>query len=139
MFGTKVDMQQQAAERVEDLKERGFAHAGLYDPAGVGGTHVMYVLHHADQPSLYHGLPDDPRISPMVRIWKGLAKPIALAGLALAALGGFFHYTRIGPNEVSIDDELDARDEVTRIRAREAERRREAGLDTGTDEEHNDA
>ena len=59
MFGTKEDMKEQAAERIEDLKERGFENAGLYDPAGVGGTHVMYVLHHADQPALYHGLPEE--------------------------------------------------------------------------------
>jgi formate dehydrogenase iron-sulfur subunit len=74
----------------------------------VGGTHVMYVLHHADQPTLYHGLPENPKISAMVYLWKGLAKPLALAGIAVAALAGFFHYTRVGPNEVSAADELEA-------------------------------
>ncbi|HEY4352365.1 MAG TPA: formate dehydrogenase N subunit beta transmembrane domain-containing protein, partial [Paraburkholderia sp.] len=116
VFGTKVDMIAHAEERIVDLKERGFEHAGLYNPAGVSGTHVMYVLHHADQPSLYHGLPDNPTISPMVRVWKGIAKPLALAGIALTALAGFFHYTRVGPNEVTEDDELAARDEARRIR-----------------------
>src|SRR5205823_12072352 len=47
VFGTKEDMKLHAAERVADLKSRGFEQAGLYDPPGVGGTHVMYVLHHA--------------------------------------------------------------------------------------------
>ncbi|HZT56431.1 MAG TPA: formate dehydrogenase N subunit beta transmembrane domain-containing protein, partial [Burkholderiaceae bacterium] len=108
MFGTKQAMKDQAAERIEDLKERGFEKAGLYDPAGVGGTHVMYVLHHADKPSLYHGLPDEPKISPMVSLWKGFAKPLALAGIALTALAGFFHYTRIGPNETTDAEEADA-------------------------------
>ena len=108
MFGTKEDMKAQAADRIEDLKERGFEKAGLYDPAGVGGTHVMYVLHHADQPGLYHGLPKDPKISPMVRIWKGVAKPLALAALALTAVSGFFHFTRVGPNEVEESDETAA-------------------------------
>jgi formate dehydrogenase iron-sulfur subunit len=112
MFGTKEDMKQQAADRIEDLKERGFEHAGLYDPAGVGGTHVMYVLHHADKPSLYHGLPDNPRISPMVRVWKGIAKPLALAALAATAVAGFFHFTRIGPNEVEAPDEAAAKAEL---------------------------
>ena len=37
-----------------------------YDPPGVGGTHVMYVLHHADKPELYADLPKDPKISPLV-------------------------------------------------------------------------
>ena len=32
------DMKQHAAERIEDLKSRGFEQAGLYDPQGVGGT-----------------------------------------------------------------------------------------------------
>jgi formate dehydrogenase iron-sulfur subunit len=121
MFGTKEDMHQQAADRIVDLKERGFQNAGLYDPAGVGGTHVMYVLHHADRPSLYHGLPDNPKISAMVSLWKGLAKPLALAGIAFAAVAGFFHYTRVGPNEVTEEDEAEAQRE-----ADEARRSREA-------------
>ena len=78
VFGTKEEMKEHAAERVEDLKSRGFEHAGLYDPAGVGGTHVMYVLHHADQPQLYNDLAHDPHISPAVRLWKGLSKPTVL-------------------------------------------------------------
>jgi len=108
MFGTKEDMKQHAAERIEDLKERGYDNAGLYDPAGVGGTHVMYVLHHADRPALYHGLPNNPSISPMVGLWKGVTKPLALLGMAAAAVAGWFHYTRVGPNEVSREEEAEA-------------------------------
>jgi formate dehydrogenase iron-sulfur subunit len=108
MFGTKQAMKDQAAERIVDLKERGFDKAGLYDPAGVGGTHVMYVLHHADQPSLYHGLPDAPRISPLVALWKGAAKPLALLALGAAAVGSFFHYVVKGPLEVSPEAEREA-------------------------------
>jgi formate dehydrogenase subunit gamma len=115
-------MKVQAADRIEDLKERGFANAGLYDPAGVGGTHVMYVLHHADQPSLYHGLPDNPRISPMVGLWKGVAKPLALAGIVLTALAGFFHYTRVGPNEVSKEEEAEALHAARQIKGAKRER-----------------
>jgi len=108
MFGTKESMKEHAAGRIEDLKERGFEKAGLYDPAGVGGTHVMYVLHHADRPAIYHGLPNNPSISPMVGLWKGVTKPLALLGMAAAAVAGFFHYTRVGPNEVSRDEEAEA-------------------------------
>ena len=112
MFGTKKSMKDQAAERIADLKERGFDKAGLYDPAGVGGTHVMYVLHHADQPSLYQGLPNDPKISPMVSLWKGISKPLAMAALGAAALGSLFHFITKGPNEVSkeLEDEMDRKD-----------------------------
>jgi formate dehydrogenase iron-sulfur subunit len=114
VWGTKEDMQQHAAERIEDLKSRGFENAGLYDPAGVGGTHVMYVLHHADQPDLYNGLPVDPQISPMVGLWKGVTKPLALAGIALTALAGFFHFIRVGRNETHDEDEIAAAQEIAK-------------------------
>jgi formate dehydrogenase iron-sulfur subunit len=104
-FGSKEDMIEHAAERVVDLKERGYSTAGLYDPQGVGGTHVMYVLKHADKPQIYHGLPADPRISPMVGLWKGVLKPIALLGMALTALGAFFHYVKVGPNDADADED----------------------------------
>src|SRR5476649_1944483 len=107
MFGTKTDMKDWAQERIVDLKSRGFEQAGLYDPPEVGGTHVMYVLHHADQPSLYSGLPDKPHISAVVEAWKGFIKPLALFGIAAAALAGFFHAITIGPNEVTEADEIE--------------------------------
>jgi formate dehydrogenase iron-sulfur subunit len=105
-----------AGERVIDLKSRGFENAGLYDPPGVGGTHVMYVLHHADRPSLYAGLPDNPKISVLVEVWKGLLKPLAVAGVALAAVSGFLHWITAGPNEVQRREALNAWSEsVARI------------------------
>ncbi len=111
-FGSKVDMLEYAETRIVDLKERGYDKAGLYDPQGVGGTHVMYVLHHADKPSLYHGLPDNPSISPLVSLWKGVAKPLATLALAGIALGSLFHYVTKGPNEVSkeTEDEIEKED-----------------------------
>jgi formate dehydrogenase iron-sulfur subunit len=114
VFGSKEDMKQHAAERVEDLKSRGFEKAGLYDPQGVSGTHVMYVLHHADQPHLYNDLPDTPHIAHTVRLWKGFAKPLGLAAMALTVLAGFFHYIRVGPNETDEGDEHQAADEAVK-------------------------
>lgn len=104
VFGSKEDMIHHAEGRVADLKERGYQNAGLYDPQGVGGTHVMYVLQHADQPELYAKLPNDPSISPMVSLWKGITKPLASFGLGLAVLAGFFHYMTAGPNEVEDEE-----------------------------------
>jgi formate dehydrogenase iron-sulfur subunit len=109
VFGSKQDMTEHAQERIEDLKSRGFDQAGLYDPAGVGGTHVMYVLHHADQPRLYSGLPEKPRISPTVGLWKGATKPLALFAIVATAAIGFLHYIGIGPNETDEQDEEGAR------------------------------
>ena len=104
-FGSKEDMIEYAGERVVDLKERGYEQAGLYNPAGVGGTHVMYVLQHADRPGLYHGLPANPKISAWVSLWKGAAKPLAVAAMIGAAVAGFFHYMKVGPSEPHEDDD----------------------------------
>ena len=105
VFGSKEDMIDHANDRIADLKERGFDQAGLYDPAGVGGTHVMYVLHHADQPQLYNDLPKEPTISPTVGLWKCVLKPLATAAMLFTALAGFFHYVTVGPNDAEADEE----------------------------------
>ena len=111
-FGGKAEMIRHAETRVADLRERGFVKAGLYDPPGVGGTHVMYVLQHADRPELY-GLPKDPAISPLVELWKGAAKPLAIATMALVGLASLFHYVTKGPNAVSreIEKEIEHEEE----------------------------
>ena len=111
-FGGKAEMIRHAETRVADLRERGFTEAGLYDPPGVGGTHVMYVLQHADRPELY-GLPKDPAISPLVELWKGAAKPLAIATMALVGLASLFHYVTKGPNAVSreIEKEIEHEEE----------------------------
>ena len=111
-FGGKAEMIRHAGTRVADLRERGFTEAGLYDPPGVGGTHVLYVLQHADRPELY-GLPKDPAISPLVELWKGAAKPLAIATMALVGLASLFHYVTKGPNAVSreIEKEIEHEEE----------------------------
>jgi formate dehydrogenase iron-sulfur subunit len=110
VFGTKEDMKKHAADRVADLKSRGYAKAGLYDPPGVGGTHVMYVLHHADTPRIYSNLPEDPRISPVVQAWKGVSKYFGFAAMGVVAAASIVHAVVAGPNRVSADDEAKAED-----------------------------
>ncbi len=104
-FGSKQDMLRHADERLADLKERGYQQAGLYNAPGVGGTHVMYVLQHADRPELYSGLPKDPAVSPEVVLWKGIAKTVMNMGLGAAILAGIFHYVTQGPNDVKEEEE----------------------------------
>lgn len=111
-FGTKEDMKTLAAERIEDLKSRGYDNAGLYDPAGVGGTHVMYVLHHADKPAIYNDLPEDPKISTVVQNWKGPTKPVGIAAVGLAAVGAAAMALFHRGNKVSHEDEVEARELV---------------------------
>ena len=87
-----------ANERVEQLKQNGFAQAALYDPPGVGGTTVITVLAHGDHPEWY-GLPKYPRVPTSVRVWKNVLRPLgalAIAGSFLAMVG---HYLSFGPKK----------------------------------------
>jgi formate dehydrogenase iron-sulfur subunit len=108
VFGTKDEMKAHAEARIKDLKSRGYKNAGLYDPPGVGGTHVMYVLHHADKPEIYANLPNNPRISPIVEVWKGVTKYAGMAAIGAFAAVGFLHHMIAGPNKVSPEDEENA-------------------------------
>ncbi|MDY0389736.1 formate dehydrogenase subunit beta [Desulfobulbus oligotrophicus] len=105
LFGAKEDLLEHSAGRIADLKERGYRNAGLYNPPGVDGTHVMYVLQHADRPELYSGLPSDPGISPLVVLWKDIAKTVMGIGLGAAIVGGVVHFLTQGPNEINEEEE----------------------------------
>ncbi|PHQ69836.1 MAG: formate dehydrogenase subunit beta [Paracoccus sp.] len=109
-FGTKDDMTALANERIEDLKSRGYENAGIYDPEGVGGTHVFYVLHHADKPSIYSNLAENPRISPIVEGWKGVTKTAGMAAMGVAAAGavlmGLFTRNKVEPEEEEAAERL---------------------------------
>ncbi len=109
VFGTKEDMKKHAEGRIADLKSRGYENAGLYDPQGVGGTHVMYVLHHADKPHIYSDLPDNPKISPIVQVWKGATKSTGLALMGFAAAGAILHGLFARPNRESAKDQEDVK------------------------------
>ncbi|QKJ49425.1 formate dehydrogenase subunit beta [Proteus vulgaris] len=111
-FGSKEAMTHLANERVAELNTRGYDKAGLYDPQGVGGTHVMYVLHHADRPNLYYGLPENPEISSTVKFWKGIWKPLAAVGFAATFAGAMFHYLGIDSNHTTEEDEEEAQKEM---------------------------
>ncbi|HET8541928.1 MAG TPA: formate dehydrogenase subunit beta [Anaeromyxobacter sp.] len=103
-FGSKEDMRHLALGRLAELSERGYDKASLYDPAGVGGTHVMYVLPHGD-PELYR-LPAKPEVSPLVAIWRsGVAKTLGVITMAAVVVAGIFHYMKVGPLEVDEHEE----------------------------------
>ncbi|HVI10250.1 MAG TPA: formate dehydrogenase subunit beta [Candidatus Binatia bacterium] len=100
-FGTKAEMKELAETRARQLRDHsGHRNAGVYDPEGVGGTHVIYVLHDATNPEAYGGLPKDPHIPWVVRFWKGPAKWIGNLALLGGLLGVTLHYFRYGPKEV---------------------------------------
>jgi len=100
-FGTKDDMTDLAETRAQQLREHyGFEKAGVYDPTGVGGTGVIYVLHDAANPEAYGGLPKNPHIPWVVRLWKGPAKWIGNLAMLGGIIGVTLHYLRFGPKRV---------------------------------------
>jgi formate dehydrogenase iron-sulfur subunit len=103
-FGSKEAMLDLAGERLRELKERGFEQAALYDPQGVGGTHVVYVLPHGD-PALYR-LPAKAEVSPLVALWRsGVAKSLGVVTMLSVVIAGIFHYMKVGPLEVDEHEE----------------------------------
>jgi formate dehydrogenase iron-sulfur subunit len=97
-FGTKEDLKTLAHTRAAQLREQsGFQNAGVYDPATVGGTHVIYVLHDITQPELYGGLPSNPQIPLVYTWWKYFLKPASLLVVLFGVLAVFFHFIFYGP------------------------------------------
>ncbi|HEY4677888.1 MAG TPA: formate dehydrogenase subunit beta [Candidatus Angelobacter sp.] len=105
-FGSKEDMKFEAEKRVAQLHSNGHADAGVYDPSGVKGTHVIYVLNDAKHPENYGGLPADPRVPIFVKLWKGPLKWLGGIGMMAGVLGVFMHYVRFGPKEVDKVEEV---------------------------------
>ncbi len=99
-------MKELAETRAAQLRQNsGFEDAGVYDPPGVGGTNVIYVLHDVKNPELYGGLPKDPRIPLSVRLWKHPLKWIGNFGIIFGVVGVFIHYLRFGPKVVKEDEQ----------------------------------
>jgi formate dehydrogenase iron-sulfur subunit len=97
-FGSKEDMTALAENRSAQLREHtSHKNAGVYDPAGVGGTQVMYVLHDVRNPAAYGGLPANPRVPLMVRLWKGALKWLGNLAMVGGIIGVALHYLRYGP------------------------------------------
>ncbi|MBQ1889175.1 MAG: formate dehydrogenase, partial [Selenomonas sp.] len=92
-FGTKEEMLQRAEKRVEILRQEGYPEANVYNPQGVGGIHMLYVL--PEKPAIY-GLPENPQTPDSINLWKDVVRPLGkLAGagaivgvLGMAALKG---------------------------------------------------
>jgi formate dehydrogenase beta subunit len=104
-FGSKDDMKELAETRAKQLRDHSnFPDAGVYDPPGVGGTGVIYVLHDATNPEAYGGLPADPHVPWTVRLWKGPLKWLGNAAMIGGLIGLFVHYLRFGPKSREEED-----------------------------------
>jgi formate dehydrogenase beta subunit len=100
-FGSKEDMTELAGQRAQQLREHSaHMHAGVYDPPGVGGTHVIYVLHDINNPEAYGGLPANPRVPWTLKLWNGPLKWIGNLAMIGGVIGVTMHYLRFGPKQV---------------------------------------
>jgi formate dehydrogenase iron-sulfur subunit len=98
-FGSKEDMKFEAEKRVAQLKANGHKDAGVYDPEGVNGTHVIYVLDQSSNPDKYE-LPANPSVPFLVTMWKGPLKWLGGLGIAAGILGVFMHRVRYGAKTI---------------------------------------
>jgi formate dehydrogenase iron-sulfur subunit len=97
-FGSKEDMKMLAEKRAKQVRDNtSYKNAGVYDPDGVGGTHVIYVLHDQDNPEQYGGLPKNPSVPFFVKMWKGPLKWLGGLAMGLGVAAVFGHYVRYGP------------------------------------------
>jgi len=105
-FGSKEDMLDLANKRSAQLQANtSYKNAGVYDPDGVGGTHVIYVLHDKDNPEKYGGLPKNPTVPFFVKMWKGPLKWLGGIAMGMGIAAVFGHYVRYGPK--SVDEHVD--------------------------------
>ena len=77
LFGTKAEMLKKAEERLSMVKAD-HPEANIYNPSGVGGVHMLYVL--PEKPEVY-GLPAEPKTPDSINLWKDVVRPVGkLAG-----------------------------------------------------------
>ncbi|MFH1609296.1 MAG: 4Fe-4S dicluster domain-containing protein [Candidatus Bipolaricaulota bacterium] len=102
-FGTRDDMLSLGRERVSGLEGRGLASAVLYDPPGVGGSHMIFLVPFGEHLADY-GLPADPQVISGAR---SLLRDWASVGAGLGGLGLLGAATRLmmAPQEPASGDE----------------------------------
>ena len=98
-WGSKQDMLALADKKLETLKQRGYSSASVYNPAGVGGTHMMYVVPYGDRLDDY-SLPTDPTASPAPMTGLSFLKSAAVFLFNFSIIGTALHFLRYGQEHV---------------------------------------
>lgn len=105
-FGTKEAMRAYGLEKVKKLKARGFKQAMLYDPEGVGGVHMMYVVPRGELLEDY-GLPRNPTVREAFSFFPlmGALRKLGSAATWLGILGTALFWLRTGRRPLPPEDE----------------------------------
>ena len=114
-----------ARRRSPSCKDAGFDDAMLYDPGGVGGLHMMYVVPRGEMLGDY-GLPADPEVKGNVSFIGGMKYLRRVGAVAIWAgvIGGFLYWLRTGRRPLPAEGVAVA--EAERIGAERAAAQREA-------------
>jgi formate dehydrogenase iron-sulfur subunit len=96
-----------ADKKVETMQRRGFEHAAVYNPGGVGGTHMMYVVPHGDRLEDY-SLPAHPVASPKPLAGLNVLQRVGSYLLGFGVLGALGHLLAFGPESADRADGPDA-------------------------------
>jgi len=103
-FGTKEDMVAYGEQKVAKLADRGFDNAMLYDPVGVGGLHMMYVVPRGDMLAGYD-LPEDPQVPNTFFAGMGALRGLGSASMWAGLLGVGLFFLRTGRRQPPAEDE----------------------------------
>jgi formate dehydrogenase iron-sulfur subunit len=98
-WGSKEDMLALADQKIETLKARGYDNPAVYNPAGVGGTHMMYVVPHGDRLEDY-SLPADPTASPAPMTGLVFLKRLGAYLMSFSVIGALVHFLAFGPERL---------------------------------------
>jgi formate dehydrogenase iron-sulfur subunit len=133
-FGSRQEMLAYGSAKVGKLHDRGFDDALLYDPSGVGGLHMMYVVPRGNMLDDY-GLPSDPEVKSTFSFIGGLQALRGVGAVALWAgvIGAAVYWLRTGRKRPPPEDEAVAAAERLGER-REGEAPAEVGARTGDGE-----
>jgi formate dehydrogenase iron-sulfur subunit len=96
-FGTKEEMTAYGETKVAKLQNRGFDEAMLYDPSGVGGLHMMYVVPRGEMLGDY-GLPENPNVqatASFIGVMRNLRR-VGSVAMWVGVIGGFLYWLRTG-------------------------------------------
>jgi formate dehydrogenase iron-sulfur subunit len=96
-FGSKAEMVAYGETKVAKLQGRGFDDATLYDPDGVGGLHMMYVVPRGEMLDDY-GLPDAPDVEGNLSYMGKLRNLRGIGAIATWAgvIGAGIYWLRVG-------------------------------------------
>ena len=95
-WGIKDDMLALADKKLETLRKRGYEHAAVYNPGGVGGTHMMYVVPHGDRLADY-SLPAHPVASPGPLRGLNMLQRLGAYLFGAGVISALAHFLAVGP------------------------------------------